>query len=165
MTTTSPHAADQEVFPAAAALADALREQGHLSDPRWLAAVAAVPRHLFVPAQAWAQPAGEQAHAIDSAADPAEWMRQVYSPGTAVITQLDDGQAPVASGEGVPTSSLSDPAIVADFLELLAVRDGNTPDTGHDIHCAAKSLELRPAGCRFVERLLNLVGRERRLCT
>jgi protein-L-isoaspartate(D-aspartate) O-methyltransferase len=125
-TTAGPHAADQEVFPAAAALADALREQGHLRDPRWLQAVAAVPRHLFAPAQAWAQPAGGQPHAIDRAADPAGWMRQVYAPATPVIIQLDDGQTPVASGDGVPTSSLSEPAIAAGFLELLAVRDGNT---------------------------------------
>lgn len=123
---TGPHATDQEFFPAAAALADALREQGHLSDQQWLRSIAAVPRHLFAPTQAWVLPTGGQPHALDSAADPAEWMRQIYSPSTAVIIQLDDGQTSVASGDGVPTSSLSEPAIVANFLELLAVRDGNT---------------------------------------
>jgi predicted O-methyltransferase YrrM len=66
---TDPQTADQELIPAAAALADVLRKQGHLSD---------------------------------------------------------DGQVPVADGKGVPTSSLSEPAIVAGFLELLDVRDGNT---------------------------------------
>jgi protein-L-isoaspartate O-methyltransferase len=107
------------------ALADSLRAAGVLTDPRWHRAFSEVPRHLFAPSRAWAQPAGEAERIIDVNQDPGEWLRQVYAPGTAIITQRDEGRVPAASSEGVPTSSLSEPAIVAEFLELLEVRDGN----------------------------------------
>jgi protein-L-isoaspartate O-methyltransferase len=110
----------------AAALADSLRACGALTDPRWHQAISAVPRQLFAPARAQVQSADEGERVIDSGDDPDEWLRQVYAPGTAIITQREDGQVPVASDEGVPTSSLSEPAIVAEFLELLEIRDGNT---------------------------------------
>lgn len=118
---------DQALAAAARALdlADALWAQGSLSDRRWHQAISQVPRHLFVPPQAWAQPAGRAEHVIDASEDPDGWLCEAYAPGTAIITQRDEGRAPAASGEGTPTSSLSEPAIVAEFLELLEVRDGH----------------------------------------
>jgi protein-L-isoaspartate(D-aspartate) O-methyltransferase len=119
--TQHPDAAGQ-----ATALADSLLACGALTDPRWHQAIVAVPRHMFAPSRAWAQQADEEDHVIDAEKDPDEWLRQVYAPHTAIITQRDDGEIPAASSEGVPTSSLSEPVIVVEFLELLEIRDGNT---------------------------------------
>lgn len=65
-----------------------LKRRGGLSDPRVAAALAEVPRHLFVPASALSEAYGDQA----------------------IPTHYDDG---------VPTSSASQPAIVATMLEQL----------------------------------------------
>jgi protein-L-isoaspartate(D-aspartate) O-methyltransferase len=116
---------DRDTARRAAELAAGLRARGVLADPRWQRAISEVPRHLFAPARAWAQPAGEAEHIIDADGDPQEWLRQVYAPATAIITQREEARAPAASGEGTPTSSLSEPTVVAEFLELLEIRDGN----------------------------------------
>lgn len=123
MTASAVHAGGAE---AARGLAAALRAQGWIADPRWEQAIADVHRHLFAPSRFWAQPTGGSERAIDAGTAPDEWLRLVYSVGTAIITQRDDGATPVADRKGVPSSSLSDPAVVAGFLELLDVRDGNT---------------------------------------
>jgi protein-L-isoaspartate(D-aspartate) O-methyltransferase len=65
-----------------------LREQGSVSDPRVIAALETVPRHVFVPGS-------ELAEAYDD---------------RAIVTHLRDG---------VPTSSASQPAIVAIMLDQL----------------------------------------------
>ncbi|MGH3407425.1 MAG: hypothetical protein ACRDRJ_33735 [Streptosporangiaceae bacterium] len=72
-----------------------LRERGSVSDPRVIAALGTVPRHVFVPGS-------ELAEAYDN---------------RAIVTHLRDG---------VPTSSASQPAIVAIMLEQLQARVGGT---------------------------------------
>ena len=63
----------------------------------------------------------EPGRAISRQADREEWWSAVYSDGS-IITQRDDGAGDADSGRGTPTSSLSAPGVVAEFLELLDVR-------------------------------------------
>ncbi|MCK9871692.1 protein-L-isoaspartate(D-aspartate) O-methyltransferase [Nocardiopsis dassonvillei] len=100
-------------------LADDLSRSGYLTDRRWHAALAAVPRELFIPAAALAVPVdGAPRYPIDRDADPDTWRTAVYTD-TAIVTQLDDGATDLSAGVGDYTSSASAPGIVVDFLELL----------------------------------------------
>jgi protein-L-isoaspartate(D-aspartate) O-methyltransferase len=72
-----------------------LTERGSVSDPRVIAALESVPRHLFVPGSELAEAYGDQA----------------------IVTHLRDG---------VPTSSASQPAIVAIMLEQLQAPAGGS---------------------------------------
>jgi methyltransferase of ATP-grasp peptide maturase system len=103
-----------------------LVKDGLLTDLRWRAAFADVPRHEFLPrffrpvASGWAP--------VDST-DP-EWLTQVYS-NRVLVTQLDGDPAcwerAIGDGEirGVPTSSSSMPGIMAVMLDALEVSDGD----------------------------------------
>ncbi|TLP64067.1 methyltransferase domain-containing protein [Microbispora triticiradicis] len=106
------------------ALADALAANGELTDEGWRAALHAVPRHLFVPAVAWAEPYAGPGYRIDRDTDPDAWWDAVYADHP-IITQLDDGATEVGGGEGVYSSSLSAPGVVVDFLELLSPYAGD----------------------------------------
>jgi protein-L-isoaspartate O-methyltransferase len=101
-----------------------LNRQGAVTEQRWIDALQAVPRHLFVPPRAWCAPPGA-GYPIDKDQRPAEWLAAAYSPDTAIITQLDDGVADTVSGVGDFTSSLSGSAIVLEMLELLDPYDGD----------------------------------------
>lgn len=60
----------------AVALADELESRGHLIDPRWRAAIEAVPRHVFVP-----EFFDDDQKLVDGA-DPTQhdrWLSTVYS--------------------------------------------------------------------------------------
>lgn len=105
-------------------LADAVTGAGRLADPRWRDALLAAPRHLFLPAVAWAQPdrPGAQGYVIDRERAPGTWWEAVYSD-TVVVTQAADGTGDIASGEGPWTSSCSAPGIVMRFLDQLALLD------------------------------------------
>jgi protein-L-isoaspartate O-methyltransferase len=109
----------------AAALADDLQQKGRLTDPRWREALCSVPRHLFIPQQAWSVPdePGGTGIRIDAAADPSAWREAVYSDSSIVI-QSDDGAGDPASGHGMSSSSVSAPGIVIQFLELLGLQPG-----------------------------------------
>jgi protein-L-isoaspartate O-methyltransferase len=107
-----------------AAMVDDLAARGDLTDPAWRAALLAVPRHLFVPPVAWCSPYDADDYPIDREADPGLWLRSAYR-NMPIVTQLDDGAVPVASGQGEATSSLSAPDIVMRFLELLGPRPGD----------------------------------------
>ncbi|MEO5874047.1 MAG: protein-L-isoaspartate(D-aspartate) O-methyltransferase [Streptosporangiaceae bacterium] len=155
-------------------LAELLADQGVLTDPRWRAALHAVPRHLFVPAVAWARPdrlAGV-GHRIDLARDPVRWWETVYSDAVIVI-QIDDGAGDPALGEGQATSSVSAPGIVVVMGELLGVRPGDRVlevGTGSGwtaallAHLAGPgggvlSLEVDPVlAARAIEHLAGLTG-------
>ncbi|RFU37334.1 protein-L-isoaspartate(D-aspartate) O-methyltransferase [Actinomadura logoneensis] len=101
-------------------LADELTARGDLTEPRWRAALHAVPRHRFVPASAWAVPdrPGGSGLRIDRAADPADWWDAVYAD-TAIATQVDEGAGDPALPSGAWTSSCSAPGVVLAFLERL----------------------------------------------
>ncbi|HZB29527.1 MAG TPA: protein-L-isoaspartate(D-aspartate) O-methyltransferase [Streptosporangiaceae bacterium] len=105
------------------ALADLLHAQGHLTDTRWREALLATPRHLFAPATGWLTPdhSGGAGHRIDQAANPNNWWTAVYSDGS-IVTQRQDGHAAADAPAGTPTSSLSAPLAVVDFLQLLELR-------------------------------------------
>ncbi|MGH3328236.1 MAG: methyltransferase domain-containing protein [Streptomycetales bacterium] len=101
------------------ALADVLAHQGELSDPRWRRALHQVPRHLFVPAVAWADPDGPASpYPVHRVANPAAWWGAVYSDAS-LVTQFHDGRADVVSGRGIASSSCSAPGVVVTFLEHL----------------------------------------------
>ncbi len=102
----------------AAALADELVAAGKLTSPAWLAAVRAVPRHVFVPSF-YLQREGGMVK-VDATHGQA-WLQRVYS-NTALITKLatpDDRTAPVF------LSSSSTPGLMTRMLEALDVHDGH----------------------------------------
>lgn len=114
-----------------AALVEQLANAGVLRSERWRRAFERVPRHVFVPrvfldrdADGWFVPLdGDRRECRE------EWLRAVYSDDT-LFTQLDgDEQAwktAVAEGRvtGMPTSSSSQPALMAGMLEALDIEDG-----------------------------------------
>ncbi|WP_327306712.1 methyltransferase domain-containing protein [Streptomyces sp. NBC_01298] len=95
-----------------------LTAAGALEDPRWRAAFAAVPRHVFVPYYYTGRGAGhERLWAEDP--DPeqrARWLRGVYTDAP-LATRLRDGEL---------VSSSSQPSLMAKMLEALDVRDGDS---------------------------------------
>lgn len=101
-------------IPRAARLAAQLAAQGVLDDPAWAGAFAATPRHLFAP----------RVVADDGAvllAGQRRWLQAVYSD-TALLTQT----APAGDGEQeLPTSSSSQPAVMAVMLDRLDARNGH----------------------------------------
>lgn len=91
-------------------LADLLRERGDIRSPEWHAAIAEVPRHVFVP-RAFSQ--GEDC--AWTGWDTAGHLDRVYSP-TTLVTALDDQGA---------VSSSTKPDLMVRMLETLDVHDGH----------------------------------------
>ncbi|MFQ6200081.1 methyltransferase domain-containing protein [Streptomyces sp. NPDC000405] len=87
------------------------------ADSPWIQdAFAARPRHLFAPDRLWHWD-GHAYVPIDREADPQRWAAEIYAgPDDPAITQITDG---------VPSSSLSCPAIIADMLDSLALEPGH----------------------------------------
>jgi protein-L-isoaspartate(D-aspartate) O-methyltransferase len=105
---------DTDWTPRAARLADQLITQGVLNDPAWASAFAATPRHLFTP----------RVVADDGAilhTGQHGWLQAVYSD-TALLTQTSPADN---SGAQWPTSSSSQPAVMAVMLERLDTRLGH----------------------------------------
>jgi methyltransferase of ATP-grasp peptide maturase system len=104
-----------------------LAHEGVLSDPRWRAAFAAVPRHEFLPR--FFRPLNSSGWAAVDSTD-ANWLAQAYADRV-LVTQLDGDptrwETARRDGEtrGVPTSSSSMPTIMAVMLEALDVADGD----------------------------------------
>jgi methyltransferase of ATP-grasp peptide maturase system len=103
-----------------------LESAGLLVNPAWRAAFADVPRHVFLHRFFRACADGMWVAVDDS--DP-DWLDQVYADRV-LVTQLDTDPTrwAVARGSGpvfgVPTSSSSQPAIMAVMLAALDVADG-----------------------------------------
>jgi methyltransferase of ATP-grasp peptide maturase system len=114
-----------------AALVEHLADTGVLRSERWRRAFERVPRHMFVPRVFLDRNADGRFVALDGDHPECreEWLRTVYSDDT-LITQLDGDEeawkTAVAEGgvTGVPTSSSSQPALMATMLEALDVEDG-----------------------------------------
>lgn len=81
----------------------------------WREAYHAVPRHLFVPAQARRTAGVVGTHAIDWSTDPVEWMETVYSEDAIVACVDQDGRA---------VSYCSPPGMVFAMLTLADVQPG-----------------------------------------
>ncbi|GAA4215413.1 methyltransferase domain-containing protein [Actinocatenispora rupis] len=106
-------------------MVDQLIDAGNLRTAPWIHAFRTVPRHPFLPRFYWPTPTGKWA-AVD--ASDSEWIDRVYTV-TSVVTQLDNdpaawGHARHAPRPGTPTSSSSDPGLMATMLEALDVHDG-----------------------------------------
>lgn len=94
-----------------------LTAAGVLEDPRWRAAFAAVPRHVFVPYFWTGRGAGHE-RLWGQDPDPerrARWLRGVYVD-TPLATRMRDG---------LQVSSSSQPSLMAKMLAALDVRDGD----------------------------------------
>src|SRR5262245_23391736 len=112
-------------------LVDRLTQAGALRSAAWRAAFTRVPRHRFIP-QAFRQVAGGAWEALDGARPEQrdEWLAMVYADD-AVVTQLDGDPTRWETGVaeevvvGIPSSSSSQPALMAGMLEALDVADGH----------------------------------------
>ncbi|MGH3707887.1 MAG: ATP-grasp peptide maturase system methyltransferase [Pseudonocardiaceae bacterium] len=109
-------------------LAERLTADGSLRSSQWRSAFEIVPRHLFVPRFFSRTDDGMRHVAVDYS-DP-EWLKLVYQD-QAWTTQLngDERMWEIARREGpvegVPTSSSSQPSLMAAMLESLNVEDGH----------------------------------------
>lgn len=110
-----------------ARLVRTLLSAGVLPDPAWRAAFAEVPRHVFL--DRFFRPSGDGRWAAVDRTDP-DWLDLVYADNV-LTTQLDDDAANWARARetgplrGVPTSSSSQPAIMAVMLVALRVANGH----------------------------------------
>jgi protein-L-isoaspartate(D-aspartate) O-methyltransferase len=94
----------------------------------WWPSLQAVPRHRFIPGTVWVDNDTDSPPALvplHRAQDPARWLELAYATDY-VVTQVDDGH-PEGPGIGgsVPTSSASDPVIVAVMLAALDAHEGH----------------------------------------
>ena len=109
-----------------ARLVRTLVDNGLLTDRRWVAAFAETPRHVFLERFFRAERGGWSAMDRD---DPG-FLDQVYADRV-LVTQLDGDPGRWARARnigvtpGVPTSSSSQPGIMAVMLEALLVGDGD----------------------------------------
>ncbi|MGH3550467.1 MAG: methyltransferase domain-containing protein, partial [Pseudonocardiaceae bacterium] len=94
-----------------------LRDTGALSDPRWIAAFRAVPRHVFTPQL----PESDQ-HDTDRDTTQARqaWLSHVYQDDSVITATTHEPGLRV----DVPTSSSTRPGLMARMLEMLRLRDG-----------------------------------------
>ncbi|MFJ6213889.1 methyltransferase domain-containing protein [Streptomyces sp. NPDC092296] len=99
-------------------LADAMERRGDWpADSPWVRlAVEALPRDRFAPDLLW-QWDGHRWVSVERGADPERWARVLFAgPDEAAVTQVC---------EGLPSSSLSCPAVVADMLDSLILAPGH----------------------------------------
>ncbi|WET80080.1 methyltransferase domain-containing protein [Amycolatopsis sp. QT-25] len=107
-------------------LVERLLAEGVLHDAHWLSAFRAVPRHVFLPR--FFVPAANGWAAMEHGDEG--WLRRVYSSDVLVV-QLDDDSSLweraryLGAQPGTPTSSSSQPSIMAIMLEELRVADGH----------------------------------------
>jgi methyltransferase of ATP-grasp peptide maturase system len=114
-----------------AALVEYLTNTGALRSDRWREAFGRVPRHVFVPRLFLDRDSNGHFVPLDGDRPECreEWLRAVYSDDT-LFTQLDgdDRAWKTASAEGsvtgLPTSSSSQPSLMAMMLEALDIDDG-----------------------------------------
>jgi protein-L-isoaspartate(D-aspartate) O-methyltransferase len=148
----------------------------HLAD-----ALVQVPRHAFIPDQAWATASASRgAHWIDRHDEPQAWWEAVYSDAV-IYTQLDDGSTALTAENAAktfsPTSSASSPLLINAFLRQLDPLPGDrvleigtgtgwttgllSYLTGGDEHVT--SVEIDAALSAVAERNLDQIGMSPRL--
>lgn len=92
------------------------------SSPSWGAVFREIPRLAFIPDIIWVDDSsGEELVMLSKHTDPDGWHAAVCADSP-VITQVDFGEAPPSHKSSVPSSSCSQPSIVADMLEALDLR-------------------------------------------
>ena len=97
-----------------------LLQAGDLS-PHWRTAFEGVERHRFLPDRITdPDGTGPDGATVDRAQDEGRWFELAYDD-LPIVTQTDDG---ADSDTGYPTSSASQPSIVADMLRRLDVFPG-----------------------------------------
>nr|WP_237535326.1 methyltransferase domain-containing protein [Streptomyces sp. SID3343] len=90
----------------------------------WRRAFAEVPRHAFLPDVVWLRrPDGEGHERCERVREPGRWWAAAYAD-VPVVVQVCDGDPPQPGGNPWPSSSASQPSIVADMLLALQVGEG-----------------------------------------
>ncbi|MFD7642724.1 methyltransferase domain-containing protein [Kitasatospora sp. NPDC059795] len=90
----------------------------------WAATFDAVPRSLFLPDLVWAHDMTTgTSRSVDRCADETGWL-DATAEDVPIVTQWDDGAHHGAEPGTVPTSSASQPSVVAAMLDLLRVEPG-----------------------------------------
>ncbi|HVV21724.1 MAG TPA: ATP-grasp peptide maturase system methyltransferase [Pseudonocardiaceae bacterium] len=149
-----------------ARLVRALESAGVLADPAWRSAFAEVPRHVFL--NRFFRACGDGTWTAVDWSDP-DWLDQVYADHV-LVTQLDgDPTRWTVAREtgpvfGVPTSSSSQPAIMAVMLAILDVADGHRVleiGTGTGYNAALLCHRLRAANVTTVDIDAELVAAAR----
>lgn len=92
----------------------------------WAALFSEVPRLAFIPDIIWVDDSsGEALVTLSRHSDPDGWHAAVYA-NSPVVTQVDFGEMPSGQKGSVPSSSCSQPSIVADMLVALDVWPGQS---------------------------------------
>ncbi len=94
-----------------------LRDGGALTDPRWIDAFHAVPRHVFTP---YLLDPDQRITDHDTIEQRRAWLSRVYRDDSLVTATAHDPALHI----DVPTSSSTRPGLMARMLALLDVRDG-----------------------------------------
>jgi methyltransferase of ATP-grasp peptide maturase system len=149
-----------------ARLVSELTDSGELA-PAWRDAVAAVPRHVFIPDTIWRND-DQGLVPLHRAEDPQAWLERAYGR-RAVVTQVDDGH-PAGPGQlgRYATSSASQPNVVALMLEALDAEPGMRVceiGTGTGYNAALLAQRLGAANVTTVEIDPNLAEHARRALT
>jgi protein-L-isoaspartate(D-aspartate) O-methyltransferase len=110
--TTVPAAEWQEHL---GAMITGLRDTGALTDPRWIEAFRAVPRHVFTPHLR--DPEGRHTDVTEARQ---AWLRRVYQDDSLITAITHEPGLRIE----VPTSSSTRPGLMARMLELLQLREG-----------------------------------------
>uniref|UniRef100_UPI003F493476 methyltransferase domain-containing protein n=1 Tax=Amycolatopsis sp. CA-096443 TaxID=3239919 RepID=UPI003F493476 len=117
--------------------------------PDWAAVLEQVPRAGFVPDAIWVDdPDGPGFAAVSRRADPGRWSAAVAADAP-VITQINRGGPRSAADGDFPSSSCSQPSVVADMLNALDLRPGARVleiGTGTGWNAALLARRVGPAG-------------------
>lgn len=91
----------------------------------WQSAVAVVPRELFIPDTVWVDNGPENGYRpLSRQVDPAGW-HTIVAADESIVTQVDFGDIRPGQRGGVPSSSCSQPSVVASMLDALDLLPGH----------------------------------------
>ncbi|SFQ27080.1 methyltransferase domain-containing protein [Amycolatopsis rubida] len=117
--------------------------------PAWAVVFEQVPRAGFIPDTIWVDdPDGPGFTAVSRRTDPSAWEAAVAA-NAPVITQINLGEPATENGEDFPSSSSSQPSIVADMLDALDPRPGERVleiGTGTGWNAALLAHRVGPSG-------------------
>ncbi|MGH3329013.1 MAG: methyltransferase domain-containing protein [Streptomycetales bacterium] len=152
-----------------------LADEGHVTDPVLREAFERVSRHMFLPERIWIDDdAAEGGYAlVERESSPGRWWQAAYG-NEAVVTQMDDGGPDRLDPYWLtPTSSASQPGVVARMLaEISLQRDQRVLEigTGTGFNAAllaevtgqgnVTTIEVDPTVCAAARRALTLAGYE-----